>query len=142
MIYKSRINNFQKVMVFIVSILIILACIMNFLTSGIASIVIGIILIYILLHEYYVIQTNYLVIKKGLETSQINILNIDLLNIVRVKNITYIEIVRKNKKIVVKPVDAERFIQHLLKINPDIHVQNMKKLTKQVMQPVVEETVQ
>ncbi|TDM42597.1 hypothetical protein ETI06_05390 [Macrococcoides goetzii] len=142
MIYKSRINNFQKVMVFIVIILMILACFMNFMTSGIASIVIGIILIYIILHEYYAIQSNYLKIKKGLESSQINILNIDLLNIVRVKNITYIEIVRKDKKIVVKPVEAERFIQHLIRINPNIYVQNMKKLTKQVIQPVVKESVQ
>ncbi|MBC9873172.1 hypothetical protein [Macrococcoides bohemicum] len=140
--YKSRINNFQKVMVFIVIILMILSCFMNFMTSGIASIVIGIILIYIILHEYYAIQSNYLKIKKGLETSEINILNIDLLNIGRVKNMTYIEIVRKDKKIVVKPVEAERFIQHLISINPNIHVQNLNKSTKQVVKPVMNESVQ
>lgn len=142
MIYKSRNNNFQKVMVFIVSILIILACFMNFLTSGIASIVIGILLIYIILHEYYAIENHTLVIKKGFETNKINILNIDLLNIIHIRNMTYIEIVSKNKKIVVKPVETNQFIKHLISINPYIHVQNLKKSTKQVVKPVMNESVQ
>lgn len=142
MIYKSRNNNFQKVMVFIVSILIILACFMNFLTSGIASIVIGILLIYIILHEYYAIENHTLVIKKGFETNKINILNIDLLNIIHIRNMTYIEIVSKNKKIVVKPIETNQFIKHLISINPYIHVQNLNKSTKQVVKPVMNESVQ
>ncbi|WP_313017165.1 PH domain-containing protein [Macrococcoides bohemicum] len=142
MIYKTRNNNFQKVMVFIVSILIILACFMNFLTSGIVSIVIGILLIYIILHEYYAIENHTLVIKKGFETNKINILNIDLLNIIHIRNMTYIEIVSKNKKIVVKPVETNQFIKHLISINPYIHVQNLNKSTKQVVKPVMNESVQ
>lgn len=142
MIYKSRINTFQKVMLMFVCLLIIVAMIMNPLTSGISSLIIGGVLIYILMHELYEVSAQYLIIKKGLETSRINVLDIELLNMVKVKSIVYVEVVSQNKKVAVKPVETEQFIQHLITINPKIKVQNMNYQTRQPIQPLINEPLQ
>ncbi|WP_414042895.1 hypothetical protein [Macrococcus animalis] len=140
--YKSCINTFQKLMCAVVCLLIIIALIMNPFMSGIASLIIGSVLLFILLHEYYEIKAQYLMIKKGLEKSRINILDIELLNMVKVREIIYVEILSQNNKISVKPVETEVFIQHLIKINPNIKVQNMMQEMKNPINTLINEPFQ
>lgn len=126
--YKSVINTFQKIICGFVILLITIAIFMNPLRSGIASLFIGILLLYVLFNEKYSIDHNLLTIKKGFETKRINIYDIELLNLVTIRNTLYIEIIRNQRKVAVKPIEAEAFIQHLIKINPDINIQNINRL--------------
>lgn len=127
MIYKAMMNRFQKWLVAGVVVLIMIAFILNPLTSGVASSIIGGLLIYFILHEQYEINQHYLYITKGAERTKVNILNIEVLNLITVKDMIYIEVVNQQRKIITKPVEYQAFVIHLLKVNPKITVQNITK---------------
>ncbi|UTH10669.1 PH domain-containing protein [Macrococcoides canis] len=122
--YKSIVNSFQKSILVIIITLVSIAFYLNPLTSGVASFVLGSLLIYTLLNEYYDIEGHVLYITKGFERKAVNIRDIELLNCVKVRDNVFVEIYGKEQKIVVKPKLTLEFIAHLKKVNPDIHIQN------------------
>ncbi|MDJ1108783.1 PH domain-containing protein [Macrococcoides caseolyticum] len=122
--YKSIVNSFQKSLVIIIVTLVSIAFYLNPLTSGLASFVLGGLLTYTLLNEFYIIEGNVLNITKGFERKAINVHDIELLNCVKVRDNVLVEIYGKEQKVVVKPKLTLEFIAHLKKVNPDIHIQN------------------
>ncbi|WP_414055060.1 hypothetical protein [Macrococcus equi] len=140
--YKSIINTFQKVTVILIVLLIILAFYLNPMHSGIISLPIGCILIYVILNERYIIKSHYLTIIKGFEKYQINIKNIQVLNIVKFNKVYYVEIIINEKKIVVRPYETEKFIHHLIHINPQINIQNFNSEIKALTNSAISESLQ
>ncbi|MCE4956150.1 hypothetical protein [Macrococcoides caseolyticum] len=142
MVYKSQINTFQKMTCALVIGLIVIAWLLNPFISGLTSLIIGVILIIILLREFYVVQAHYLTVIKGLEKIQINIMDIECLNIIRIKEIMCIEIICNKRKIVIKPIETMQLIQHLKEINPAINIQNMDNTNKHDILPLINESLQ
>ncbi|MGV2875125.1 hypothetical protein ROU88_04490 [Macrococcus capreoli] len=125
--YKSNINVIQKVFVAFVISLVCIAVLLNPILSGVASSVLGCVLIYLVIYEHYIIECKTLIVIKGFDRKVINIMSIKYINIASTNGEIFTEIVGKQYKLVLKPVLTKQFIQHLLKINPDIIVQNMDR---------------
>ena len=122
--YKSIVNSFQKLMLIIIIVLVSIAFYLNPVTSGVASLLLGSLLLFTLFREYYDIERNVLFITKGFERKAVNIRDIELINLVKVRDNILVELYGKEQKVVVKPKLTLEFIAHLKKVNPDIQIQN------------------
>lgn len=122
--YKSIVNSFQKLMLIIIIVLVSIAFYLNPVTSGVASLLLGSLLLFTLFREYYDIERNVLFITKGFERKAVNISDIELINLVKVRDNILVELYGKDQKVVVKPKLTLEFIAHLKKVNPDIEIQN------------------
>lgn len=122
--YKSIVNSFQKLMLIIIIVLVSIAFYLNPVTSGVASLLFGSLLLFTLFREYYDIERNVLFITKGFERKAVNISDIELINLVKVRDNILVELYGKDQKVVVKPKLTLEFIAHLKKVNPDIEIQN------------------
>ncbi|UOB19759.1 PH domain-containing protein [Macrococcus armenti] len=122
--YKSIVNSFQKLMLIIIIVLVSIAFYLNPVTSGVASLLLGSLLLFTLFREYYDIERNVLFITKGFERKAVNIRDIELINLVKVRDNILVELYGKEQKVVVKPKLTLEFIAHLKKVNPGIQIQN------------------
>ncbi|UBH12319.1 PH domain-containing protein [Macrococcus armenti] len=122
--YKSIVNSFQKLMLIIIIVLVSIAFYLNPVTSGVASLLLGSLLLFTLFREYYGIERNVLFITKGFERKAVNIRDIELINLVKVRDNILVELYGNEQKVVVKPKLTLEFIAHLKKVNPDIQIQN------------------
>ncbi|UBH07725.1 PH domain-containing protein [Macrococcus armenti] len=122
--YKSIVNSFQKLMLIIIIVLVSIAFYLNPVTSGVASLLLGSLLLFTLFREYYDIERNVLFITKGFERKAVNIRDIEIINLVKVGDNILVELYGNEQKVVVKPKLTLEFIAHLKKVNPDIQIQN------------------
>ncbi len=85
-------------------------------------------LITMLLREYYIISS-VLTVHRGIGRIQIDIMQIEVLNVALYGSRVGVEICSKDAdKIVVFPVETERFVKLLLKRNPKIYLQNQQNM--------------
>lgn len=85
-------------------------------------------LITMLLREYYIISS-VLTVHRGIGRIQIDIIQIEVLNVALYGSRVGVEICSKDAdKIVVFPVETERFVKLLLKRNPKIYLQNQQNM--------------
>ena len=81
-----------------------------------------------LLREYYIISS-VLTVHRGIGRIQIDIMQIEVLNVALYGSRVGVEICSKDAdKIVVFPVETERFVKLLLKRNPKIYLQNQQNM--------------
>ncbi|RXK19394.1 hypothetical protein [Macrococcus sp. DPC7161] len=136
--YHSIISTIQYVWVSMIFILMILGAVLS-IKSGIIAFLLGIILIYLIINESYIID-DILIIIKGFQKIKIDIQAIQFINMVPYGKHIYLEIVDQQQNIqIVKPKEMVQFIQHLLKINPHIQINNIQSLqcrnkNEQIMQ--------
>lgn len=85
-------------------------------------------LITMLLREYYIISS-VLTVHRGIGRIQIDIMQIEVINVALYGSRVGVEICSKDAdKIVVFPVETERFVKLLLKRNPKIYLQNQQNM--------------
>ncbi|TDM04379.1 hypothetical protein [Macrococcus carouselicus] len=126
--FQSQINPlFKMISLILVCLLIFYYFISSTLLFSVTFLLTCLLLV-MLLREYYRIST-VLEVHRGLSRIDIDIMQIEMLNVALYGSRPGVELYSGDKdRIVVFPVETERFVSMLLHINPDIYFQNQQNL--------------
>lgn len=122
--YSAQPNIFNILLSILLFIIVALDCFIGSSIDIICTISVSILLWISLLREYYIIESRILDIKRGFLVFHIVVDDIKRINIAQYGGRTGVEIIGIKHTITVYPKNILQFVDHLMKINPDIEIEN------------------